>query len=323
MTMTENKKEKRVLRAKAEKAKMSYAAAVNAEQVPDGGREVHSFIAPLSPPIVKEAFGTRDPNGWDIWMSHTTWMDFWKYGRDVLTPNTDKGLLQMGFLAFGEGYLTGATVRRDDSLDLKVFALEPKKPLVEFKLPEPPSPADKVAVLKSKFDELLNLLRPFGAMYAGLTMEGSSRHTITFQAGKAEEAALLKGLAPWAFVHVNPFHHIDPFMMADFVGQRERPRDRLTWLFMNQANFVDLRKWDSGRIDLESQGSLLDVGIVATLWGALIVVHEDIPVHRIGYLRKSESEQAGLFDSQGKTDMSLHVHLAVMEVLRRGQLDPI
>ena len=59
---------------------------------------------------------------------------------------------------------------------------------------------------------------------------------------------------------------IDAF--ANIMRTNVRPAN----VFMNAKDYADLLKWDRDTLDIQTQAQLLDTGILATVWGAKIVV---------------------------------------------------
>jgi hypothetical protein len=47
---------------------------------------------------------------------------------------------------------------------------------------------------------------------------------------------------------------------------------------MNALDFADLRKWGRDVLDIETQATLLKSGLLATLWGAQVIVSRKVPV---------------------------------------------
>ena len=60
--------------------------------------------------------------------------------------------------------------------------------------------------------------------------------------------------------------------LADAFANVERTDIRVAYVFMNAKDFADLRKWDRDTLDIETQAVLLKTGILASVWGAKIVV---------------------------------------------------
>ncbi len=69
--------------------------------------------------------------------------------------------------------------------------------------------------------------------------------------------------------------------LADAFGEIERSDLRVAHIFMNAKNYKDLRKWDRDTLDVESQAILLKTGLVATLYGAKIIISRIVPVNTV------------------------------------------
>jgi len=60
--------------------------------------------------------------------------------------------------------------------------------------------------------------------------------------------------------------------LADAFANVERTDLRVATVFMNAKDYADLRKFDRDTLDIETQAVLLKTGLMATLWGAKLVV---------------------------------------------------
>jgi len=60
--------------------------------------------------------------------------------------------------------------------------------------------------------------------------------------------------------------------LADAFAAIERSDVRVSTVFLNAKDYADLRKWDRDTLDIETQAVLLKTGLMATLWGAKLVV---------------------------------------------------
>jgi len=74
---------------------------------------------------------------------------------------------------------------------------------------------------------------------------------------------------------------VTPSDLADAWASIERFDLRVARVFANATDYTDIRKWGRDILDIESQASLLKTGLMATLWGAQIIVSRRVPV---GYL---------------------------------------
>jgi len=60
--------------------------------------------------------------------------------------------------------------------------------------------------------------------------------------------------------------------LADAYANVERTDVRVANVFLNAKDYADLRKWDRDTLDIETQATLLKTGLMATLWGAKLIV---------------------------------------------------
>jgi hypothetical protein len=65
--------------------------------------------------------------------------------------------------------------------------------------------------------------------------------------------------------------------LADAFANVDRTDIRVANVFLNAKDFSDLRKWDRDTLDMETQGVLLKTGLMATLWGAKLIVSRIVP----------------------------------------------
>jgi len=65
--------------------------------------------------------------------------------------------------------------------------------------------------------------------------------------------------------------------MADAFASIERHDLRVARIFANAADYTDIRKWGRDVLDIETQATLLKTGLMATLWGAQIIVSRRVP----------------------------------------------
>lgn len=66
-------------------------------------------------------------------------------------------------------------------------------------------------------------------------------------------------------------------VLADAFANIERTDVSVATVFLNAKDYADLRKWDRDTLDLETQSYLLKTGLMATLWGAKLVVTRIVP----------------------------------------------
>ena len=67
-------------------------------------------------------------------------------------------------------------------------------------------------------------------------------------------------------------------VLADAYALIERHDLRVARVFMNARDYADLRKFGRDILDIESQRDLLKTGLMATLWGAQVIVSRIVPV---------------------------------------------
>lgn len=65
--------------------------------------------------------------------------------------------------------------------------------------------------------------------------------------------------------------------LADAFANVERTDVRVATVFLNAKDYADLRKWDRDTLDIETQAVLLKTGLMATLWGAKLMVSRIVP----------------------------------------------
>jgi len=70
-------------------------------------------------------------------------------------------------------------------------------------------------------------------------------------------------------------------VLADAFSLVERHDLRVARVFMNARDYSDLRKFGRDILDIESQAVLLKTGLMASLWGAQIIVSRLVPVGTI------------------------------------------
>jgi hypothetical protein len=74
---------------------------------------------------------------------------------------------------------------------------------------------------------------------------------------------------------------LTPSDLADAFARVERHDLRVARIFANAHDYSDLRKWGRDVLDIESQAALLKTGLMATVWGAQIIVSRKVPT---GYM---------------------------------------
>jgi hypothetical protein len=71
---------------------------------------------------------------------------------------------------------------------------------------------------------------------------------------------------------VNALAPLTPPNLIDAFARIETHDLRVARVFMNALDFADVRKWGRDVLDIETQGTLLKTGLMATVWGAQIIV---------------------------------------------------
>ena len=70
---------------------------------------------------------------------------------------------------------------------------------------------------------------------------------------------------------------LTPADLADAFASIERWDLRVARVFANALDYSDIRKWGRDVLDIESQAALLKTGLMATVWGAQIIVSRKVP----------------------------------------------
>jgi hypothetical protein len=74
---------------------------------------------------------------------------------------------------------------------------------------------------------------------------------------------------------------LTPADLADAFASIEQYDLRVARVFCNALDYSDIRKWGRDVLDIESQATLLKTGLMATVWGAQIIVSRRVPA---GYI---------------------------------------
>jgi hypothetical protein len=74
---------------------------------------------------------------------------------------------------------------------------------------------------------------------------------------------------------------LTPADLADAFALVERHDLRVARVFANALDYSDIRKWGRDVLDTESQATLLKTGLMASVWGAQIIVSRRVPT---GYI---------------------------------------
>ena len=74
---------------------------------------------------------------------------------------------------------------------------------------------------------------------------------------------------------------LTPSDLADAFARIERWDLRVARVFANALDYADIRKWGRDVLDIESQAALLKTGLMATVWGAQVIVSRIVPAGTI------------------------------------------
>jgi len=74
---------------------------------------------------------------------------------------------------------------------------------------------------------------------------------------------------------------LTPADLADAFASIERHDLRVARVFANALDYSDIRKWGRDVLDIESQATLLKTGLMATVWGAQVIVSRRVPAGNI------------------------------------------
>lgn len=75
---------------------------------------------------------------------------------------------------------------------------------------------------------------------------------------------------------VNASAPLTPSNLADAFAQVEKWDNRVARVFVNALDYADIRKWGRDVLDIETQATLLKTGMMATVWGAQIIVTRQV-----------------------------------------------
>ena len=78
--------------------------------------------------------------------------------------------------------------------------------------------------------------------------------------------------AAYTNAQVNAIAPLTPSNLIDAFARIETHDLRVARVFMNALDFADLRKWGRDVLDIETQATLYKTGLLATAWGAQIIV---------------------------------------------------
>ena len=78
-------------------------------------------------------------------------------------------------------------------------------------------------------------------------------------------------------VDVTTLAPVTPASLIDAFASIERHDLRVARIFCNATDYADVRKWGRDVLDIETQATLLKTGLMATAWGAQIIVSRRVP----------------------------------------------
>jgi hypothetical protein len=78
--------------------------------------------------------------------------------------------------------------------------------------------------------------------------------------------------AAYTNAQVNAVAPLTPSNLADAFARIETHDLRVARVFCNAIDYTDIRKWGRDVLDIETQATLLKTGLMATVWGAQIIV---------------------------------------------------
>lgn len=76
---------------------------------------------------------------------------------------------------------------------------------------------------------------------------------------------------------INVIAPVSSAVLADAFAEIERHDLRVARVYMNARDYADVRKFGREILDIETQRTLLNTGLMATLWGAQIIVSRLVP----------------------------------------------
>ena len=82
--------------------------------------------------------------------------------------------------------------------------------------------------------------------------------------------------AAYINAQVNTLAPLTPPALIDAIGRIETHDLRVARIFMNALDFADVRKWGRDVLDIESQATLFKSGMLATFWGAQVIVSRKV-----------------------------------------------
>ena len=87
---------------------------------------------------------------------------------------------------------------------------------------------------------------------------------------------------------VNANAPLTPSNLADAFALVERWDNRVARVFVNALDYADIRKWGRDVLDIETQATLLKTGLMATVWGAQIIVTRQVDAGYVYVLAEPE-----------------------------------
>ena len=87
---------------------------------------------------------------------------------------------------------------------------------------------------------------------------------------------------------VNANAPLTPSNLSDAFAQVEKWDNRVARVFCNALDYADIRKWGRDVLDIETQATLLKTGLMATVWGAQIIVTRQVDAGYVYVLAEPE-----------------------------------
>ncbi len=94
---------------------------------------------------------------------------------------------------------------------------------------------------------------------------------------------------------------ITPTLLIDAFAKVEYQDCRVNAVLMNAVDYADVRKWGRDLVDFETLTGNLQKGIMAMIWGAMIVVNRRIPTGTIAVLSEDDQRVISIIHLNEKT----------------------
>ncbi len=90
---------------------------------------------------------------------------------------------------------------------------------------------------------------------------------------------------------------IHAHLLSDGMAELEKRDLRVTHIVMNAKSYAWLRKWDRDCLEIETKSWRMKCGVMANLWGAVIVVSRTCPENFLGLVAYEPGDKGGIEDS--------------------------